>query len=186
VLLAGVLMTSVSWLPNVAVLGAAHPVVAVDAVGDAGRSMHDRPVRTRSELASWFDELLNGLEVERAHVGPVTGRRLLYRPKRCARGSPQSPPIRCVIWRTATDRRGRADRATAASPTMGTPTKVIVPSLSRPTHARKVSANRKKPTRESALPHASDGSSWTVPKGRPASDPNAPRDTGTDEVETRG
>jgi pimeloyl-ACP methyl ester carboxylesterase len=68
VLLAGALMTSVSWLPNVAVLGAAHPVFAVDAVGDAGRSRHDRPVRTRAELASWFDDLLTGLEIERAHV----------------------------------------------------------------------------------------------------------------------
>ncbi len=68
VLLAGALMTSVSWSPNVAALGAAHPVFAVDAVGDAGRSMHDRPVRTRAELASWFDEQLNGLGIERAHV----------------------------------------------------------------------------------------------------------------------
>jgi pimeloyl-ACP methyl ester carboxylesterase len=68
VLLAGALMTSVSWLPNVAALGAAHPVFAVDAVGDAGRSMHDRPVRTRAELACWFDELLIGLEIEPAHV----------------------------------------------------------------------------------------------------------------------
>jgi pimeloyl-ACP methyl ester carboxylesterase len=68
VLLAGALMTSVSWLPNVAALGATYPVFAVDAVGDAGRSMHDRPVRTRAELASWFDELLIGLEIERAHV----------------------------------------------------------------------------------------------------------------------
>jgi pimeloyl-ACP methyl ester carboxylesterase len=68
VLLAGALMTSVSWLPNVVALGAAHPVFAVDAVGDAGRSVHDRPVRTRAELASWFDELLNGLGIEGAHV----------------------------------------------------------------------------------------------------------------------
>jgi pimeloyl-ACP methyl ester carboxylesterase len=68
VLLAGALMTSVSWSPNVAVLGAAHPVFAVDAVGDAGLSMHDRPVRTRTKLASWFDELLKGLDIERAHV----------------------------------------------------------------------------------------------------------------------
>jgi pimeloyl-ACP methyl ester carboxylesterase len=68
VLFAGALMTSVSWLPNVAVLGAAHPVFAVDAVGDAGLSMHDRPVRTRAELAGWFDELLEGLDIERAHV----------------------------------------------------------------------------------------------------------------------
>jgi pimeloyl-ACP methyl ester carboxylesterase len=87
VLLAGALMTSVSWLPYVAVLGAAHPVFAVDAVGDAGRSVHDRPVRTRAELAAWFDELLNGLGIERAHVIRALQRRV-YRNESSGIGGP--------------------------------------------------------------------------------------------------
>jgi pimeloyl-ACP methyl ester carboxylesterase len=122
VLLAGALMTAVSWLPNVAVLGAAHPVFAVDAVGDAGRSRHDRPVRTRAELAWWFDELLNGLEIERAHViglsnGACTAMNQAVRaPTRLASAAIEPPglivrPSPRLVWEMIRGAVLRTDRA---------------------------------------------------------------------------
>jgi hypothetical protein len=48
---------------------------------------------------------------------------------------PRKAPIRCLIWRTDIGRRGRADRATAASPTNGDPHQAHWPAR-EPTYPR--------------------------------------------------
>jgi pimeloyl-ACP methyl ester carboxylesterase len=68
VLLHGMMMTSASWLPNVGDLGERHRLFAVDTICDAGRSIQARRVRGGDDLASWLDEVLDGLGLARAHL----------------------------------------------------------------------------------------------------------------------
>ena len=68
VLLHGMMATSTSWGPNVTRLGEHHPLFAVDAICDTGRSVQRRPVRDRDDLEQWFLEVLDGLELGRTHV----------------------------------------------------------------------------------------------------------------------
>ncbi len=66
VLLHGGGATSTVWFANVADLGRAHRVYAVDQIGDAGRSVHEgRPLRRPDDLMTWLDGLLDGLGVRR-------------------------------------------------------------------------------------------------------------------------
>src|SRR4051794_26223042 len=53
-LLHGMMMTSTSWAPNVAALGAPRPVFALDTICDAGQSRHEQPVRGGDDLATWL------------------------------------------------------------------------------------------------------------------------------------
>ena len=67
VLLHGAGTSSLMWVPVVAELPG-RAVVALDVVGDPGRSTQTAPVRDADDLASWLDTALSGLGVERAHV----------------------------------------------------------------------------------------------------------------------
>lgn len=61
VLLPGGGATSAVWFANVEALSGSHRVLAVDVMGDAGRSVPDprRPMRTSSDLMSWLDQVLD-------------------------------------------------------------------------------------------------------------------------------
>lgn len=61
--------TGVVWYANARALGAHHRVLAVDLLGDAGRSIREgRPLRTTADLMAWLDALLDGLGVSSAHL----------------------------------------------------------------------------------------------------------------------
>jgi pimeloyl-ACP methyl ester carboxylesterase len=69
VLLHGGGATSTVWFANVAALSQTHRVYAVDAIGGAGRSVHDgQPIRTRDDLMDWLDTVLTGLGLDSAHL----------------------------------------------------------------------------------------------------------------------
>ncbi len=68
VLLPAIAVSAASWFGNVAALGAHHPVLAIDTIGDVGRSKQTTPIRDASELASWLDELLRELGARRVHL----------------------------------------------------------------------------------------------------------------------
>ncbi|MFE2549324.1 alpha/beta fold hydrolase [Streptomyces sp. NPDC059355] len=61
--------TGAVWFANAAALGAHHRVLAVDILGDAGRSVRTgRPLRATADLMAWLDALLDGLGIRRAHL----------------------------------------------------------------------------------------------------------------------
>ncbi|MFB0619500.1 alpha/beta fold hydrolase [Streptomyces sp. AGS-58] len=69
VLLHGGGSTGAVWFANARALGTHHRVLAVDILGDAGRSIRQgRPLRTTADLMDWLDALLNGLGASRVHL----------------------------------------------------------------------------------------------------------------------
>ncbi|WP_405015185.1 alpha/beta fold hydrolase [Kitasatospora sp. NBC_01539] len=61
--------TGAVWFANARALGTRHRVLAVDILGDAGRSTREgRPLRTTADLMDWLDALLNGLGASRVHL----------------------------------------------------------------------------------------------------------------------
>ncbi|WP_051696399.1 alpha/beta fold hydrolase [Streptomyces sp. NRRL S-244] len=59
--------TGAVWFANAAALGAHRRVLAVDILGDSGRSVRaGRPLRTTADLMAWLDALLDGLGVRSA------------------------------------------------------------------------------------------------------------------------
>ena len=49
-------------------LGATHPVIAVDPVGEPGGSTQDRPLVDGRDIAAWLAALLDGLRLDRVHL----------------------------------------------------------------------------------------------------------------------
>ncbi|WP_449062835.1 alpha/beta fold hydrolase [Planomonospora algeriensis] len=69
VLLHGGGATSAVWFANVAALGSAHRVYAVDQIGEPGRSVHDgRPIRDQRDLMDWLESTFEGLGLDRADL----------------------------------------------------------------------------------------------------------------------
>jgi pimeloyl-ACP methyl ester carboxylesterase len=68
VLLHGSNSNAVQWYPFLAALGARHPVIALDTIGDPGRSVARRPIHEPADSAAWLDQALAGLGVDRAHL----------------------------------------------------------------------------------------------------------------------
>jgi pimeloyl-ACP methyl ester carboxylesterase len=68
VMLHGAGATSLMWSPNVAALSREYRTVAVDQIGEFGRSACTRPIQTLQDLTDWLDELIRGLVPQ----GPVT------------------------------------------------------------------------------------------------------------------
>jgi pimeloyl-ACP methyl ester carboxylesterase len=62
VLLHGAGTTSLMWSPNVETLSRQYRTVAVDQMGEFGRSTCLRPVQSLQNLTDWLDELISGLE----------------------------------------------------------------------------------------------------------------------------
>ncbi len=98
VLLHGVGASSPSWFANVAGLGQDHPVLAVDTITDAGRSIQTAPIRKRVDLALWLDDVLARLDVDRVHLvglsygGWLVLNQALRSPERLASITSVEPP----------------------------------------------------------------------------------------------
>jgi pimeloyl-ACP methyl ester carboxylesterase len=68
VLLHGVAVSSPSWFASIDALTEAHPVFAVDAIGDAGRSTQTTPVPTGDDISRWLDDVFAGLGLDDLHL----------------------------------------------------------------------------------------------------------------------
>ncbi|MCI4064901.1 alpha/beta fold hydrolase [Micromonospora sp. R77] len=90
VLLPGAGGNALSWHPYVRRLGRDRPVIAVEPVGEPGRSVQSRPLDGAGDWARWLDEVLAGLSVDRVHLvgcsfgGWVALRHALHAPDRLA------------------------------------------------------------------------------------------------------
>ncbi len=63
VLLHGAGSTSLMWAPNIEALSAEYRTIAVDQIGEFGRSICTRPPQSMDDLLSWMNELFDGLEL---------------------------------------------------------------------------------------------------------------------------
>jgi pimeloyl-ACP methyl ester carboxylesterase len=57
-----------TWYPQIAALGAHHPVYAVDTIDDPGRSVQRVPTVSHADNAAWIDDVLTGLDLDRVHL----------------------------------------------------------------------------------------------------------------------
>ena len=64
ILMHALFATAMAWYRNVGAFSEHHRTYAVDVLGEANRSQPARRVRTLDEMAHWFADLLEGLEVE--------------------------------------------------------------------------------------------------------------------------
>ena len=68
VLLTGAGGNAASWYRYVEPLGRTRPVLAVDTLGDPGRSVQTAPVAGAADAARWLGEFLAGVGAQRAHL----------------------------------------------------------------------------------------------------------------------
>jgi pimeloyl-ACP methyl ester carboxylesterase len=68
VLLSGAGGNALSWYRHVEALGHTRPVLALDPLGDPGRSVQTRPLTGGADAARWLTELLAGVGARRAHL----------------------------------------------------------------------------------------------------------------------
>jgi pimeloyl-ACP methyl ester carboxylesterase len=68
VLLPAIAVSAASWYANVGALGAQHPVFAIDAIGDVGRSQQTEPVRDGETMSRWLDSVIEALGFDRVHL----------------------------------------------------------------------------------------------------------------------
>jgi hypothetical protein len=68
VLLHGMCMSATMWSPNIADWSRERRVYAVDTIGDIGRSVATRPLKTQAEYVAWYREVLEGLAIPSADV----------------------------------------------------------------------------------------------------------------------
>ncbi|BAJ32596.1 MULTISPECIES: alpha/beta fold hydrolase [Kitasatospora] len=61
-----------NWYPQIAALGAHHPVYAVDTLDDPGRSVQRKVATGSAENAAWLGEVFAGLGLERIHLVGVS------------------------------------------------------------------------------------------------------------------
>ncbi|OYO18283.1 alpha/beta hydrolase [Enemella evansiae] len=100
-----------AWDANLRDVMAERPVIAVDAVGDAGQSVQRIPLTSTADHARWLTEVLDALEVPRVHVvghsfGAATATALaLHRPERVASLTQLEPvltygqlPASVIFW----------------------------------------------------------------------------------------
>jgi len=70
----GLAATAAGWAPLVGDLSAAHPVYAVDTIGEPGMSVQTAPLRDHADRAHWLDEVLAALDLDDVHlVGGSSG-----------------------------------------------------------------------------------------------------------------
>jgi pimeloyl-ACP methyl ester carboxylesterase len=59
-------LSATQWYLQARDLGARHPLIAVDIMGDIGLSSQTAPVRTRTDAADWLAAVLDGLAIRQA------------------------------------------------------------------------------------------------------------------------
>ncbi|WKX73559.1 alpha/beta fold hydrolase [Streptomyces sp. XD-27] len=72
VLLPGANATPAVWASSVAAFAEDRPVLAVDRVGEPGRSTQTAPIRSAEATADWLEEVLAGLGVDRVHLAGIS------------------------------------------------------------------------------------------------------------------
>jgi pimeloyl-ACP methyl ester carboxylesterase len=72
VLVPGSGATAANWSPNAAALGERHTVIAVDTLGYPGLSDQTDPFTGPADLGVWLADLLDGLQLDTAHVGGLS------------------------------------------------------------------------------------------------------------------
>jgi pimeloyl-ACP methyl ester carboxylesterase len=68
VLLHGGYASSTMWFPNVADLSREFRVLALDTIGEPGRSLPTRPNATKRDCAAWLETVFDALGISKAHV----------------------------------------------------------------------------------------------------------------------
>lgn len=56
------------WGTNITGFSQRHTVYAIDALGDAGKSIQSVPLKDIKDVTGWISETLDGLGIERAHI----------------------------------------------------------------------------------------------------------------------
>jgi pimeloyl-ACP methyl ester carboxylesterase len=68
VLLSGAGGNALGWYRYIQPLARTRPVIAVDPLGEAGRSVQTQPIATGADVGGWLTDVLTALGVERAHL----------------------------------------------------------------------------------------------------------------------
>nr|WP_042195535.1 alpha/beta hydrolase [Kibdelosporangium sp. MJ126-NF4]CEL22073.1 carboxylesterase [Kibdelosporangium sp. MJ126-NF4]CTQ92854.1 carboxylesterase [Kibdelosporangium sp. MJ126-NF4] len=71
-LLPGRAGTPIMWRDNVPGLMERHPVYAIDPIGEAGRSTQTAAIDSPQDQATWLDQTLDGLGLDRVHLVGVS------------------------------------------------------------------------------------------------------------------
>jgi pimeloyl-ACP methyl ester carboxylesterase len=61
-------LSATMWFSNVAALGHNYRIYAVDTIGGVGRSVAVHPLNSRTDLADWLSEVLDGLRITQTHL----------------------------------------------------------------------------------------------------------------------
>jgi pimeloyl-ACP methyl ester carboxylesterase len=56
------------WVRNVGPLSESYRTLAVDVIGELNKSVPSRPIRSHREFMDWMTDLLDGLQIQRAHL----------------------------------------------------------------------------------------------------------------------
>ncbi|NRF92508.1 alpha/beta hydrolase [Paenibacillus frigoriresistens] len=64
--------SSTMWIENIRPLSKRYRTYAVDFIGDINKSEAIRQIKNKEECASWFREILNGLNIQKAHVAGLS------------------------------------------------------------------------------------------------------------------
>jgi pimeloyl-ACP methyl ester carboxylesterase len=64
--------SSTMWIENMRPLSKRYRTYAVDFIGDINKSEAIRQIKNKEECANWFHEILNGLDIQKAHVAGLS------------------------------------------------------------------------------------------------------------------
>lgn len=64
--------SSTVWLRNVAAMSQNYRTFLVDTIDEPGKSEWAVPLRSRSDCAEWLSAVLDGLEIDRTHLGGIS------------------------------------------------------------------------------------------------------------------
>ena len=68
ILLHGMGGNATGWHACVGALGETYRVIALDTMGDVGRSIPERTPKNGAEFADWIADVMDGLDIDRAHL----------------------------------------------------------------------------------------------------------------------
>jgi pimeloyl-ACP methyl ester carboxylesterase len=68
ILLHGGYASSTMWFPNVADLSSRFRVLALDTIGEPGKSLPTRPYATKEDCASWLESVIAELGISKTHI----------------------------------------------------------------------------------------------------------------------
>ena len=72
VLLPGAAISSTMWYPNAAAWSRHYRLLAVDLIGDMGKSVRTRPLARPADQVDWLCDLFDGLGIARSHLAGIS------------------------------------------------------------------------------------------------------------------